>query len=318
MTTLEEKQRELDALQAAFDEYIASSRELEEELDAEYTKCQSDLAKAESRNSALSSQLAAIQPQLSSLETKLSSLATQLSSETQRRISAETRTEEAENKFRQSEGTLAAVRSTEVRKLKEENEDLFERLAFLESEAEDCRNALDAERERHREAVEELKGDLDVLKGRLAEREMEQKQSEFPRSHQGSTDTKIEGGGEVSDNAILAKELDSDLPPPPPPTPSTVAATESGTISGTISVDREDYIRTLEDGLELATEQLVDAKMKLVQTQAELDKASAKKTSGKGTATGGGSKRPSKGAKPKPRWIELFTLCNTSKRRWEC
>ena len=39
MATLEEKQTELDALQAAFDEYIASSRELEEELDAELTKC---------------------------------------------------------------------------------------------------------------------------------------------------------------------------------------------------------------------------------------------------------------------------------------
>ena len=39
MTTLEEKQRELDALQTAFDEYIVSSRELEEELDAELTKC---------------------------------------------------------------------------------------------------------------------------------------------------------------------------------------------------------------------------------------------------------------------------------------
>ena len=39
MTTLEEKQAELDAVQTAFDEYIVSSRELEEELDAELTKC---------------------------------------------------------------------------------------------------------------------------------------------------------------------------------------------------------------------------------------------------------------------------------------
>ena len=38
-TTLEEKQKELDALQTAFDDYIASSRELEEELDAELTRC---------------------------------------------------------------------------------------------------------------------------------------------------------------------------------------------------------------------------------------------------------------------------------------
>ena len=39
MSTAEEKQAELDALQTAFDEYIVSSRELEEELDAELTKC---------------------------------------------------------------------------------------------------------------------------------------------------------------------------------------------------------------------------------------------------------------------------------------
>ena len=43
MTTLEEKQKELDALQTAFDEYIVSSRELEEELDAEFTKCRESL-----------------------------------------------------------------------------------------------------------------------------------------------------------------------------------------------------------------------------------------------------------------------------------
>ena len=39
MTTLEEKQNELDALQEAFDEYIVSSRELEEELEADFTMC---------------------------------------------------------------------------------------------------------------------------------------------------------------------------------------------------------------------------------------------------------------------------------------
>ncbi len=39
MTTVDEKQRELDALQSAFDDYIASSRELEEELDDELARC---------------------------------------------------------------------------------------------------------------------------------------------------------------------------------------------------------------------------------------------------------------------------------------
>ena len=38
-TTVDEKQRELDALQTAFDEYIASSRELEGELEEELATC---------------------------------------------------------------------------------------------------------------------------------------------------------------------------------------------------------------------------------------------------------------------------------------
>lgn len=44
MATAEEKQKELDALQAEFDEYIASSREVEEELDAELTNCREFLS----------------------------------------------------------------------------------------------------------------------------------------------------------------------------------------------------------------------------------------------------------------------------------
>lgn len=36
--TMAEREAELAALQSAFDEYIASSRELEEELDAELAK----------------------------------------------------------------------------------------------------------------------------------------------------------------------------------------------------------------------------------------------------------------------------------------
>lgn len=36
--TMEDREAELAALQSAFDEYIASSRELEEELDAELAK----------------------------------------------------------------------------------------------------------------------------------------------------------------------------------------------------------------------------------------------------------------------------------------
>mmetsp|Transcript_6886 Transcript_6886/g.14939 ORF Transcript_6886/g.14939 Transcript_6886/m.14939 type:complete len:1458 (+) Transcript_6886:192-4565(+) len=260
MTTLEEKQKELDALQTAFDEYIVSSRELEEELDAEFTKCQKDLTKAESRNTALASQLANIQPQLNSLETKLSTLTTHLSSETQRRISAEMKSEEAENKLRESEGTLAAVRSSEVRKLKEENEELCERLAFVEVEAEDYRNELNTDRERHREEVGELKGDVNVLKGKLKEREneLEKLKSDMDNEVMGR-----ETGGKsesIVDSECATGEEKVSSPPP---------TAESGTTSD----DREDYIRTLEDELEIVTEQLIQAETKLSQTQAELEEA---------------------------------------------
>eukprot|EP00985_Skeletonema_marinoi_P028906 scaffold26260_cov86-Skeletonema_marinoi.AAC.1 len=170
---VQEKQAELDALQTAFDDYIASSRELEEELDAELTKCQQDLDQAESRNSALASQLANVTPQLNSLESKLSSVTSQLKQESQRRIQAEMACEDAENKMREVEGTLASVRSSELRKIKDENEDLMERLAFIEGEVEDYRNELDTERERHRGELEEMKEDLDVVKMRLIEKENE-------------------------------------------------------------------------------------------------------------------------------------------------
>ena len=104
------------------------------------------MTKAESHRKILNDLYTNIQPQLTSLETKLSSVTTQLSTEQNRRISAEINSEEAENKLREIEGTLSAVRSSELRKLKEENEDLCERLAFVEGEAEDYRNELNTER----------------------------------------------------------------------------------------------------------------------------------------------------------------------------
>ena len=78
--------------------------------------------------------------------------------------------------MRETEGTLAAVRSSELRKLKEESEDLFEKLAFVEGEAEDYRNELNAIRERHRGEVEELRGDIHALTIKLKMRDYQQSQ----------------------------------------------------------------------------------------------------------------------------------------------
>lgn len=226
-TALEEKRKELDALQAEFDEYIESSREMEEEMEADLDKYQNDLAKAESRNSALASQLVGLRSQLNSLQTKLSTVSAQLSSETRRRISAETRTEEAENKQREAEGTLAVVRSREVRKLREENEELCERIAFVEGEAEDCRNELNVERERYRQEVGELREDLNVLRVRLKETE----DGLGP----------MESGGD-NDNAVEDTILDGD---------------------GAMAMDRAS---SAQNELEMVTEQLIEAKTKRSQT----------------------------------------------------
>ena len=262
MTTVEDKQRELDALQSAFDDYISSSRELEEELDAELSKCQNDLTKVESLNAALSSQLANTQPQLNSLEVKVSSLTMQLSSESQRRVTAEMKCEEAENRLRESEGALAAVRSSEMRKLKEENEDLCERLAFVEGEADDYRNELNTERERHREEIEELRGDVNVLTTKLSQREEE---LELLKVDMSNVEEEKKGGEEGDDDAyahigdVGGKGDDEIFDATPAPS----------------SDERDEYIKTLEEELELVTEQLIEAETKLSRTQVELDEALA-------------------------------------------
>lgn len=250
MTTLEEKQRELDALQTAFDEYIVSSRELEEELDAEFTKGQNDLAKAESRNTALASQLANLQPQLTALEATAAALGAQLAAEGQRRIAAEMQAEEAENKLREAEGTVAALRSSELRKLREENEELCERLAFVEVEAEDYKNELITDRERHRAEMGELTGDVAVMTGRLKARESELEK------------TKRDLDGAVGKQETV---FDGEETVAPPPTAE----------SGTSNDGREEYIRTLEEELELVTEQLIEAETKLSQSKSELEDALA-------------------------------------------
>jgi chromosome segregation ATPase len=267
MATIEEKQKELDALQTAFDEYIVSSRELEEELDAELTRCQSDLAKVESCNTALATQLSNIQPQLNSLESKVSTLTSQLASESQKRISAEMKSEEYENKLRESEGTISALRSSEMRKLKQDNEELYERLAYVEGEAEDYRNELNTERERHRNEMEEMQSDMAMLRIMLKKREEELELLE-------TTDigNVIVGGDGRQGNNDDTDIFDEDTAPP---TTATIAITASGSDPTAKEAEQEEYIRTLEDELELVTEQLIEAETKLSRTQSELEDALA-------------------------------------------
>lgn len=201
---------------------------------------------------------------MNSLEARVSSLTAQLSSESQRRVSAEMKSEEAENRLRESEGALAAVRSSEVRKLREENEDLCERLAFVEGEADDYRNELNTERERHREEVEELRGDVNVLTTKLRQREEELESLKVDLSYIGNISVEEEGrgGGDDDDDEIFDAT----------PTPA-AEALPGAELSGATRDEREEYIKTLEDELELVTEQLIESETRLSQTQAELEEA---------------------------------------------
>lgn len=151
--TMAEREAELAALQSAFDEYIASSRELEEELDAELAKMQEKLADSSAANAALSAQLENIAPQLAALEKALSESRNKLKEEQKLRRQAEQAQDELEAKFREAEGSLLAVR--------EECDAVHEELAFKESELEETRLELEIEREKHRVELEDARADND-------------------------------------------------------------------------------------------------------------------------------------------------------------
>ena len=80
-----------------------------------------------------------MQPQLISLEARISALAGQLSDESTRRVLAG-------DEVRGGQEQARASWKGELRGLGEENEDLWERLKFLEGEAEDRRRGTSTER----------------------------------------------------------------------------------------------------------------------------------------------------------------------------
>lgn len=150
--TIAEREAELAALQSAFDEYITSSRELEEELDAELAKMQEKLAESSAANAALSSQLENIAPQLSSLEKALTDTRHKLELEQKARRMAEMGQDEAEARCREAEGLVEGLR--------EDCDAAHEELAFRESELEETKLELEVERERHRVEVEEMQQEI--------------------------------------------------------------------------------------------------------------------------------------------------------------
>mmetsp|Transcript_23736 Transcript_23736/g.36661 ORF Transcript_23736/g.36661 Transcript_23736/m.36661 type:complete len:1384 (+) Transcript_23736:91-4242(+) len=154
--TIAEREAELAALQSAFDEYITSSRELEEELDAELSKMQEKLSESSLANAALSSQLENIAPQLQSLEKALEDIKTKYDEEAKLRREAEMAHEDAEARFREAQGTL--------QNLKDDCDAAHEELAFKEEELEEARLELEVEKERSRVDMDSLKADFSKKK----------------------------------------------------------------------------------------------------------------------------------------------------------
>jgi len=150
--TIAEREAELAALQSAFDEYITSSRELEEELDAELSKMQEKLSESSLANAALSSQLENIAPQLQSLEKALEDIKTKYDEEAKLRRDAEMAHEDAEARFREAQGTM--------QNLKDDCDAAHEELAFKEEELEEVRLELEVEKERSRVDLDNLKAGI--------------------------------------------------------------------------------------------------------------------------------------------------------------
>mmetsp|Transcript_18769 Transcript_18769/g.32992 ORF Transcript_18769/g.32992 Transcript_18769/m.32992 type:complete len:1302 (+) Transcript_18769:3-3908(+) len=113
-----------------------------------------------------------------------------------------------------------------------------------------------------------MKGDVNVLKGRLKERENELEKMKSDQDNEVVEKDKVaeqgKGRRDTSESIFGGEEtIAGEHESSPPPTAE----------SGTTNDDREEYVRTLEDELELVTEQLIEAETKLSQTQAELEEA---------------------------------------------
>mmetsp|Transcript_42473 Transcript_42473/g.51780 ORF Transcript_42473/g.51780 Transcript_42473/m.51780 type:complete len:1370 (+) Transcript_42473:230-4339(+) len=150
-----EKEAELAALQANFDDYIESSRLLEEELEDELKQAQSKVSTLQIQNKNLSRNTANAQNQISTLESTIATLRDQLSAESCARREAEHVADDAETRARTSEGSLDVLR--------DENDRLAESLAFKDEELDGVRGDWERTREELREAREEI----GVLKARV-------------------------------------------------------------------------------------------------------------------------------------------------------
>jgi len=241
--TVEDRDAEIAALQTAFDEYIASSRELEDELDAELAKMQEKLAESSAANAALISNLESINPQLSSLERALAESKAKQEAESKLRRQAELTQDEAEARAREAEGSLEALRT--------ECDEVHEQLAFREEEVEEMRLELEVEKERHNVEMEELATQL---------AETNKKNLSNGDASANETSAAVE---EKNDSSKKKKDENASV------SHSIMSGMTIETRNGVADAD-DDYVKRLEDELEDVTEQLIEAETSISQMTAKL------------------------------------------------
>jgi kinesin family protein C2/C3 len=206
------------------------------------TSTEEKLAESSAANAALSSQLENIAPQLASLEKSLSDTKHKLEIEQQLRRQAELAQDEAEARAREAEAALTGLR--------EECDQAHEQLAFCESELEETKLELEVERERHKVELEELQQDVAVMASRSASGAM---------------------NGQVKDKEVAAFS-DKDFLPNKEEKEATFVDEDGFPAMTTppkasAAAEEDDYVKRLEDELELVTEQLIDTEQRLTETE---------------------------------------------------
>jgi kinesin family protein C2/C3 len=182
------------------------------------------LAESSAANAALSSQLESMAPQLSQLESALTHTKLQLETSQSQLRHAENKAEECESRLREVEASLVTLR--------DDADAAHEELAFKESELEEALLELEVERERFRVELQDLQVDLQ-LRG---------------------TPTSGASGATTADQSLNGHgTLQSDRG----------GLDEDGFLPADKEDEDTDYVKRLEDELELVTEQLIDTEQRL-------------------------------------------------------
>ena len=220
--SIKERDAEIAALQAAFDEYIASSRELEDELDAELARMQDRLAESQAANSALMAQLEAQNPQYAAMEQVLSETKLKLEAETKRSRDREMAQEELEAR---NQGIQLSLEHT-VSKCNA----LQERLSKKEDEMDEARIELEVLKEKYHIDLEQLRMQLADSNSKVI-----------------CDPTSSISSMSVSADVSVPKGAKNEIPFSPMSAASRATVDSCDAVVG--ETEKEDYVRRLEDEL---------------------------------------------------------------------